>query len=151
MQNNKKAAAPASALFAAHKESGLSQATIARKLGVTPGAVRQWIAGERPVPAERARALGKLLRVSPAKISDSYASINPDEKTASAMDGQVREEIDALQAVVGGLMAIAVVHRPLEAAAVAAAIRKEVPKKLRENHFLQKLLEALDAGLSQGQ
>jgi hypothetical protein len=75
----------------------------------------------------------------------------PTTRRRPSMDGQVREEIDALQAVVGGLMAIAVVHRPQEAAAVVAAIRKEVPKRLRENPFLQKLLETLDAALSQGQ
>lgn len=36
------------------------QAELAKRLGVTPGAVNQWLKGRRPVPAERCRAIESL-------------------------------------------------------------------------------------------
>lgn len=36
---------------------GGGQAALARRLGITPAAVNQWVVGSRPVPAERCRAI----------------------------------------------------------------------------------------------
>ena len=36
---------------------GGRQAELARRVGVTPGAVTQWVQGRRPIPPERCRAI----------------------------------------------------------------------------------------------
>lgn len=58
--------------------SGMSNADLAQEVGVDPSYVSQWKTNRRPIPADKAVTVGKLLGVDPALISEAY------EKVASA-------------------------------------------------------------------
>ncbi|MFC5488459.1 helix-turn-helix transcriptional regulator [Dokdonella soli] len=147
------------ALKAAFKASGLKQAAVAEHMDVTPGAVRQWLEGERPVPATKADRLGTLLSVAPATICAKYAVIaeqrgnvvplrhdeNVDQRRPDQALRRVENDVDALRYALAGIVSVTTVHRPAEALAVAAAIRRSVPKKFLERGFVHELLVTLDA------
>lgn len=148
------------ALKAAWLASGLKKAAVADHMGVTPGAALQWIEGHRPVPATKAKRLGELLNVAPDRICAKFAEISEqhssnvvplrrddgtDQRRPDLALRRVENDVDALRYALAGVVAVTVIHRPAEAVAVAAAIRRSVPKKFQERGFVQELLITLDA------
>jgi transcriptional regulator with XRE-family HTH domain len=61
------------------EQSGLSQAELARRIGVTPGAVSLWLSGEtKALKASNAVLLAKHLGVSPEWLATGRGPMRPD-------------------------------------------------------------------------
>lgn len=132
-------------------------AAIARDLGVTPGAVSQWKQGVRPVPADKAVQLGRLLGVDPRAISASYADVvtqdgalalAPPAEESLRPDLVIRRlenDIDSLRIALASLVSAMRVHRPAEARDVAKVLRKQAPAKFVRQGYIRELLEALES------
>lgn len=147
------------ALHSAFIESGMTKAAVADHMDVTPAAVRQWIAGDRPVPATKAGKLAALLSVEPDRICAAYAEISKtrgnvvpireddgsDQRRPDLAIRRLENDVDALRYAIAGIVSVSVIHRPAEALSAAAAIRKSVPKKYLERGFVYELLLTLDA------
>lgn len=152
------------ALAAAISDSGMTKAAIAEQIGVSPGLVSQWASGYRPIAPEHAPALGTLLRIDPASISNGFAKIvqtgavvaiggkstpvgatsqQPVEDSDLAI-ARLQNDVHALTLALGSLTAVMVGHRPAEAQAVAAAMRRNVPAKYQDTGLIQQLLSMLD-------
>lgn len=151
MPNRQQAKTPESlALRAARKRSGLSQAAVADHLGINASLPSQWETGGRPVPSDKAVAVGQLLGVEPAAISAAYRRLQQQGVVSDgrASTGQGKEDtLDrmlALDMAIGVLVAVMAEHRPAEARDVADAIRKKIPAQLREQGLFRELLSTLD-------
>lgn len=148
------------ALKAALRDAKLSQAAVAEKLDVHASMVSQWANGTRPVPADKARKLAKVLGVEdPRLLSAAYASVAEHEPGAvvplrvgepaaplrqDLVNARLQNDVDALRYVASALVATMVIHRPAEASEVAKAVRRTVPAKFRDQGFVHELLEVLD-------
>lgn len=85
-------------LLSMHLKSYLqthTQAALARSLGVTPGAVNQWVAGTTTIPAERCiqieKATGGVVRCEDLRPDVDWAYIRgslPNPKMPPALDVQ---------------------------------------------------------------
>jgi hypothetical protein len=128
-------------------------------MGVTPGAAWQWIKGSRPVPATKAVRLAALLDIEPQAICAKFAEIagvggnvvplrdvsDEDIRRPALALRRVENDVDALRYALASIVVATVTHRPAEALAVAASIRRSVPKKYQDRGFVQELLVTLDA------
>jgi transcriptional regulator with XRE-family HTH domain len=148
------------AFKAAFELSGLTQKAVADHMEVTAAAVRQWIEGERPIPIGRALRLAKLLDTQPQKICAEYGALAADIAETVASNGvaqpadlrrpdlaenRLENSIDALRFALAGIVAVTVKHRPAEALAVAAQLRRSVPRKFQQRGLIHELLVTLDA------
>jgi DNA-binding transcriptional regulator YdaS (Cro superfamily) len=139
--------------------SELSKAAIADVLGVSPSLVSQWASGHRPVPADKAAPLAKLIALSPQEVSAAYRQVQQSqegnmlarrahsESEPMSSDEAIRRldrELHAVHLAIGALASVMVVHRPAEAAEAASALRRRVPAKLRESGLVHELIELLD-------
>ena len=150
----------ARALLDAIDAAGITKAAVADHLGVSPSMVSQWVSGHRPVSAAQAGPLARLVHISPAKISVDYRRVEPSavavsgnqagrvaEATPSYPPGeidQLRQSVDALTLAVAVMASGTIRHRPVEAAEMAAALRKRVPAWQREQGLLKELIELLE-------
>lgn len=151
--------AEALALKAAIKNSGMKNGPIAEHLGVSEGLISQWTTGHRPVPADKAGKLAKLLGVKdPTEISPGYAStlaIHEDSVAylpqladkplrADLVIARLENDIDALRYAVAALVSTMTIHRPAEAADAARALRRMVPARFRESGLVHELASILE-------
>lgn len=151
--------AEALALKAAIKHSGLKNGPIAEHLGVSEGLISQWTTGHRPVPADKARPLAKLLGVKdPGLLSAAFnlTMAVHDEGVAylpalkdramrpDLVIARLENDIDALRYTVAALVATMTVHRPAEAADAARALRRMVPARFRESGLVHELASILE-------
>jgi transcriptional regulator with XRE-family HTH domain len=150
------------ALRAAFDGAKVTQAAVATHMSVTPGAFRQWLFGQRPVPVAKAARLAKYLGTDAAQICAKYAELaeqntgsnvvpirraddTADQRRPDLAMRRVENDVDSLRFALSAIVAATVIHRPAEALAVAAALRREVPEKFRERGFVHELLVTLDA------
>jgi len=149
-------------LSAAFSDSGMTKAAVATHMGVSDGMVSQWVSGYRPVPADKAPKLARLLGVAdPGSISAKYAQVSeadsgnvvPIRKEGSSSDDDRRDDlkiarlendVDSLRYALAALVSVMAVHRPAEGADVAKALRKHVPAKFVKQGYVAELLKALD-------
>lgn len=130
-----------------------SAAALADRLGLTPSVVSQWATARRPVPADLAPAVADFLGLTPEGVSTAYARIplrvgEPSGTYAKHLPPNVQrapDDIHALNLALGALVATMVRHRPAEAAAYAAALRKNTPPALRDVGLIRELLTTLAA------
>jgi transcriptional regulator with XRE-family HTH domain len=141
----------AMAIQAGAATAGLSQAAIAEMFGLQSAAVQQWFNGSRPVPIKYVPKLAHLIDVPAEKISPRYvevasevAELAPDARRAELAESRIANDIEALRYALAGIVAITVKHRPAEASAVAAQLRRTVPRKFLQRGFVHGLLETLD-------
>lgn len=144
-------------LEAAINGSGMTKEAIAAVIGVSPGMVSQWSSGYRPVAPERAAALARAVGLDdPASISHGYAETVSSGSAALKLDqvdneaptdlaiARLQNDVHALTMAIGSLTAVMVAHRPAEAQAVGAALRRNVPAKFRDQGMIRELLSVLD-------
>lgn len=85
----------AAAFVKAMASSGVSNARVVEEVGraISPANVSHWRHGRRPIPAEYAPALGRLLKIEPESISEAYARLlqaqSDAEQARPAMPGHV--------------------------------------------------------------
>lgn len=149
------------AVEAAVREPGVTRASIAEAAGVSPGMLYQWAKGIRPVAPEKAAILAQVLGIDdPAMISPGYTEtvaqavgtnalkLKPDtrsqEAPADLAIARLQNDVHALSLALGAFTAVMVAHRPAEAKAAAAAIRRNVPGKFRDQGLIRELLSVLD-------
>lgn len=63
------------AIAEAIARSGLTQATVAERLNVTPSFISQFATGLRPVPWDKAEALADVIGLEPHQVSAEYARL----------------------------------------------------------------------------
>lgn len=147
----------ANAIAAAMVEQGLSNAAVAHHMGVSDGLVSQWKTGHRPVPAQHAPRLARMLNVAdPSAISAQYAEVYSSQTgnavalpvTIEGRDDlsvpRLENAVDDLRYALAAITSAMILHRPAEARDVAKAIRKHVAAKRVRTGFLAELLRALD-------
>lgn len=135
----------------------MSVKSLADHLGLnTENFASQMVNGTKPVPIEYARPIAHLLGLDPSSISPRYRE-NASDLAASGY--AVREggpleqavynlenDVHAINLVLAALIATAVQHRPAEAAALSAALRK-LPKGYAEQGLAFQLRRELDKAL----
>jgi transcriptional regulator with XRE-family HTH domain len=142
------------------KPEGVTQAVIASRLGVEPPTVSQYATGHRPVPANKAVLLADVLRIKdPASISRAYAEtietlpvgnvvpLRADSDMPLRPDlviARLENDITALTYAINAMFATTTFHRPAEAQALSAAIRKTTPPKYRDRGLVAELLATLE-------
>lgn len=143
-------------ISAAIDKSEMKKAALADAVGVTPSAVSQWASGNRPVPADKAPKLARLLGLDPSEVSVAFRQVSESSHgsavpiRADAADDQglaiarMQNDIHALNLALGAFAAAMVTHRPAEALDAAAALRRQVPKKYREQGLVKELTELLE-------
>jgi DNA-binding transcriptional regulator YdaS (Cro superfamily) len=136
--------------------SGMTKAAIAKELDVEPANVSHWASATRPVPADKAVGLARLLEVEPEAVSAAYAKIavsggsSVQSKAASEAlrpdleIARLQNDIHALNLALASMVAVMTQHRPAEAKVVASTIRKSVPRKFRDQGLVHELLTTLD-------
>lgn len=137
----------------------MTKAAIADQIGVSPSMVSQWVSGHRPVPADKASPLAKLIGADPTTISRAFREVSDssegnvvpirqnmelDQRDQSLVIARLENDVHALNLAVGALTAVMVTHRPAEAADAAAALRRRVPAKFRDRGFVHELIALLD-------
>lgn len=134
--------------------SGMSKAAIAKRLGVDASFVSHWATGHRPVPAAYARPLGELIGLPPEAVSLAFAEIgdgrpmptansDPTQRYAPVISA-MQDDIRAINLALGILVATMARHRPAEARAAAAAMRKGIPKSIRDYGLVHELLKSIE-------
>ncbi|HDS1649038.1 TPA: helix-turn-helix transcriptional regulator [Stenotrophomonas maltophilia] len=148
-------------LAAAVEESGQKKKDIADAAGVSPAELYQWATARRPVPAERAATLARVLGIEdPSSISIGYAEIAASTDGALALASapssrasevpsdlsiaRLQNDVHALSLALGALTTVMVAHRPAEAQDVASALRRNVPAKFRDRGLIQELIQVLE-------
>lgn len=152
----------AQALKAALTTPGESKAAIAEQIGVSPSLLYQWETGRRPVASEKAAIASRVLGIKdPATISEGYAEtlrsslganalmLKPadrdnDQAPTDLAISRLQNDVHALSLALGALTSVMVAHRPAEAQAVAATVRRKVPAKWRDQGLIHELLAVLD-------
>lgn len=139
---------------------GISAETVAARLDVSGGMVSQWRRGYRPVAANHAVALAKLLQVDdPSDISPAWRDIYRDvvdfyglarnrERIMKSSADELKElqrQIDELQLVLAANAVTMTEHRPAEARDFAALIRKRTTPQEARGGFVADLLDDLGA------
>jgi transcriptional regulator with XRE-family HTH domain len=148
------------AFRAARRAAGVTQAEIARRLGIEPGTVSQWETGHRPVPIKLATPVADILRLKdPGTICLAYAEtmetlpvgnvvpLRAESDLPLRFDLEfvrMQNDITALTYAINALFGTATFHRPAEAQALAVAIRKTTPPKYRDRGLVAELLATLD-------
>lgn len=147
------------ALKAAFEATGIKKAALARKVGVASALVWQWLDGRTPVPADKAVRVAEALSTDPKRISAAYAEVAANEPSSALPDispariderrpelviARLENDIHALSYAVSALIAATTSHRPVEARALAGAIRRRVPAKFRDKGLVHELLVTLD-------
>lgn len=145
------------ALEAAIKASKMKKAAIAEQMDVHPSFISQWCAGTRPVPADKAVRLGKLLGVDPKQISAAFREVQAsvgnvvqlktegrDSRPYELVISRLENDVHALNLALGALASVMVVHRPAEAADAASALRRLVPGKFQDKGFVHELIALLE-------
>jgi transcriptional regulator with XRE-family HTH domain len=147
-------------LKAAIDASDYTQADIAANLDVDPTLVSQWCRSLRPVSIANAKAVADMLGIEdPGQISKPWRDaqvvgvgqavpkLSPEEEDARRPDlviARLENDVHALNMLLGALVSVMVVHRPAEAQAAAAAIRKSIPRKWRDKGLFAEVLQTLD-------
>jgi transcriptional regulator with XRE-family HTH domain len=144
------------------KDPTLTKARLAEQAGVSAGMLYQWETGMRPVAPERAARAAQALSIEdPATISVGYAESLANAIGANALAlapakagresapadlaiARLQNDVHALSVALGVMTAVMVAHRPAEAQAVAAAVRRKVPAKWKDQGLIRELLEVLD-------
>lgn len=158
--DRKTPAAEAKALDLAIRNSGTTNAAIARHLGISDAMVSQWRTGHRPMAAPYAPKLARFLDLAdPGTISAAYANVHAAEQgnlaPMRAQEGdpagasaralhRMENALDDLRYALSAITAAMVSHRPAEARDVARTLRKHAPRKSVQDGFLADLLRALD-------
>lgn len=142
-------------IAAAIDKSEMSKAALADAVGVTPSAVSQWASGHRPVPADKAPKLARLLGMDPSDVSAAFRQVSESSHgsavplRADQTDDQgliiarLQNDVHALNMALGALASVMVMHRPAEALEVSSALRRQVPKKYRDQGMVAELIELL--------
>lgn len=148
----------AAALAKAIAAQKLKQAAIAEHLDVHPSLISQWVSGVRPVPADKAVPLGKLIDADPKRISRQFREVQSsggnvvpfraagekDERPYDLVIARLENDVHALNLALGALASVMVVHRPAEASDVASTLRRMVPAKFQDKGFVSELISLLE-------
>lgn len=148
------------AIKAAIDAAGMTKAAIAERIGVTPALVSQWASGLRPMSADKtpifARVVGadnpRAFSIAYGEVEMAQGSTLPIRKAEASGDvreygltiSRIENDIDAMRLAIGLLAGAMKVHRPAEAADVAASIRRSAPPKFRDKGLLGELLAILE-------
>jgi transcriptional regulator with XRE-family HTH domain len=147
------------ALDAVKANEGRSQKEVAELVGTDPSFLGQWSRGERPVPPEKAVLLADALRLGdPGLICKKWQRYQDAQPTGNVVPlrdpeaplrpelviARLENDVQAMTYAINSLFATMIFHRPAEAQAVAAAIRKTTPPKYRDVGFVAGLLRTLD-------
>lgn len=146
------------ALDQAIKRQRLKKAAIAEHLDVHPSYVSQMVSGLRPVPADMAVPLAKLLDADPKLISKAFREVQSsggnvvpfrtpgeaDDRPYELVIARLENDVHALNLALGALASVMVVHRPAEAADAAATLRRLVPAKFLGKGFVHELIALLE-------
>lgn len=142
--------------------SDLTKAAIAEQIGVGPPMLYQWETGRRPVAPEKAAKVAQVLGIDdPGMISPGYAESlanaiganalalkpsrsGPDAAPTDLAIARLQNDVHALSLALGAFTAVMVAHRPAEAQAVSAAVRRKIPAKWKDQGLIRELLEVLD-------
>jgi transcriptional regulator with XRE-family HTH domain len=161
---NKKGSTPTReslVLKAAMDAAPVNMTEVALELGVDRSLISQWCNSIRPVSAAKARELAEILGIDdPAKISRPWADAQKhlgvtqaapkpmeddrDERRPDLVIARLENDVHALSLALGLLVSVMVVHRPAEAADVAEAIKKRVPRKWRDKGLIAELQKSLE-------
>lgn len=149
----------AAALSDGIRSASITKAAIADHMDVSPGMVSQWCSGHRPVPADKATRLAKLLGLDPRQISAAFRGVSDssegnvvplrrdqplDPRSQELVIARLENDVHALNIAVGTLAAVMVSHRPAEALDAVAALRRRVPAKFQDRGFVHELIALLD-------
>lgn len=141
-------------------DPGLKKTAIAEQIGVTAPMLYQWETGRRPIAPEKAARAAQVLGIDdPASISPGYAeslshaigalALKPARDGADAAPtdlaiARLQNDVHALSLALGAFTAVMVAHRPAEAQAVSAAVRRKIPAKWKDQGLIRELLAVLD-------